>query len=516
MESMRRYKSLMCVVVTLMLFLVGCSVSSTTTVDTTMTYDLTDEELSKRLSNVKISALDGTIMATKTQELHPDSEVIGYSGFPETLAAMEANKVDYALVPSTSAILYIREKDYQYEYCSTPLFSYVYSMAVSKDDPELTKKINTALQQLKDNGTLELVREKWVNDQNYSMDDVPKVKDENAQVLRVAIAASTEPLTFIYNNQIVGYDCEVLERIAYILGMKVEYQDMSFAAEIPSLVSGKSDICLSITPTEERRKSVDFTDPYYSEEVVIVSKKKNVVSHTTVFDSLKDSFNSTFLIENRWMMFVGGIGVTLLIAILSYILGTIFGGLLCMMLDSKSKVLVKIASVYGKIATGIPVLVWLMILYYIVFKEFDISAIIVAIITFGLQAGASLSGVFKIGIDSIDQGQIEAAQALGFSKVEIYKKIVVPQAFAHIYDLYGGQFVALTKSTSIVGYIAITDLTKVSDLVRSRTYQAFFPLITTAIIYFIITHVVIWLLDFVYRKVDPKNRKTLLRGVKLK
>ena len=517
MEYMKKkYKSLLGVICTIALFLVGCSASGTTTVDTSMTYDLTDKELTNVLDTATIAAMSGTAMETLTQEMHPDSNVVGYTGFPETLAAMEANKADYALVPKTSAILYIREKDYQFEYCSTPIFSYVYAMAISKDNSELKEKINDALQQLKDNGTLDLVRRKWIDDQNYTMDDVPVVDDENAEVLQVALASSTEPLSFIYNNEIVGYDCEVMERIAYILGMKVEFQDMSFAAEIPSLVSGKSDIALSITPTEERKKTIDFTDSYYSEEVVIVSRKTDYVSTKTAFDTLKENFTGTFITENRWMMFVSGICVTLIIAICSYILGTLLGGVLCMMLESKSKVLSKIASTYSKISTGIPVLVWLMILYYIIFKNFNISGIIVAIITFGLQSGASLSGVFKIGIDSIDKGQREAAESLGFSQLEIYKKIIVPQAFSHIYDLYGGQFISLTKSTSIVGYIAISDLTKVSDLVRSRTYQAFFPLITTAIIYFVITHIVVLLLNYAYKKLDPKNRKTLLKGVKMK
>ena len=179
---------------------------------------------------------------------------------------------------------------------------------------------------------------------------------------------------------------------------------------------------------------------------------------------------------------------------------------------AKKKWISKLGSLYVTISTGIPVLVWLMILYYIVFKQIDISGIIVAIITFGLQTGASLSGVFQTGVESIDKGQIEAAQALGFSSFGVFKNVIFPQVTRNIFGLYEGEFVGLVKTTSIVGYIAITDLTKVSDIVRSRTYQAFFPLIITAIIYFVLTHVLIIVLKKIQRKINHRN--ILLKGVK--
>ena len=185
------------------------------------------------------------------------------------------------------------------------------------------------------------------------------------------------------------------------------------------------------------------------------------------------------------------------------------------MLISKNKALNKIASIYNKIVTGIPILVWLMILYYIVFKSVNLSSIVVAIITFSLQTGAYLSSIFKTGIDSIDKGQEEAAKSLGFNDMQIFKKIILPQAALNIFDLYEGEFVSLVKTTSIVGYIAINDLTKVSDIVRSRTYQAFFPLVATAIIYFVVTYVFIILLNQLRKKINPKLRKIILKGVKM-
>ena len=158
-------------------------------------------------------------------------------------------------------------------------------------------------------------------------------------------------------------------------------------------------------------------------------------------------------------------------------------------------------------------LVVLMLLYYIVFRGIEISGVLVAILGFGLYHGAGLSEVFQTGIDSVYKGEREAAAALGFKPFAIFKKIVFPQAVNHVFGLYKGQFVALVKATSIVGYIAIQDLTKAGDIIRSRTYDAFFPIIATAVIYFAVTWVLVSLLSLIEVRLDPKKRERTLKGV---
>ena len=116
----------------------------------------------------------------------------------------------------------------------------------------------------------------------------------------------------------------------------------------------------------------------------------------------------------------------------------------------------------------------------------------------------------------MDKGQIEAASAIGFSKFKVFSKIAFPQAARNALPVYKGEFISLVKSTSIVGYIAIQDLTKASDIIRSRTYEAFFPLIATAVIYFLVTYIFILILNAIEKKIDPKRRKRTLKGVELK
>jgi polar amino acid transport system substrate-binding protein len=173
------------------------------------------------------------------------------------------------------------------------------------------------------------------------------------------------------------------------------------------------------------------------------------------------------------------------------------------------------AGIFVKIMQGTPMVVFLMIMYYVVFGGYDINPIIVAILAFALNEAAYMGEMMRTGIDAVDKGQTEAAYAMGFSPVQTFVKIVVPQAVRQILPVYTGEFVSLVKMTSVVGYIAIQDLTKMSDIIRSRTYEAFFPLIMTALIYFLVAWVLTSALSYLEYKIDPKKRSRTLKGVRV-
>jgi len=119
----------------------------------------------------------------------------------------------------------------------------------------------------------------------------------------------------------------------------------------------------------------------------------------------------------------------------------------------------------------------------------------------------------RTGIDAVDKGQQEAAYAIGFSRFQVFERITFPQAARHVLPVFKGEFISMLKMTSVVGYIAIQDLTKMSDIIRSRTYEAFFPLLATALIYFVMAYAMAWLLSRVEIRVDPKRRKRIVKGV---
>lgn len=154
-----------------------------------------------------------------------------------------------------------------------------------------------------------------------------------------------------------------------------------------------------------------------------------------------------------------------------------------------------------------------MLLYYVVFLGVDIQSVIVAIIGFSLNFAAYVAVMVRMGIDAVDKGQTEAALSLGYPEKRAFWKFVFPQAAEHFLPIYKGEFISMVKMTSVVGYIAIQDLTKVSDIIRSRTYEAFFPLIATALIYFLISWGLTALISRIEIKIDPKRRKREVTGV---
>ena len=166
------------------------------------------------------------------------------------------------------------------------------------------------------------------------------------------------------------------------------------------------------------------------------------------------------------------------------------------------------------IIAGTPLLVVLMILFYIVFSSLD-NGVVVAMIGFSLTFGSFVYNNLELTVSGVDNGQLEAAYALGYSRNLAFFRIIIPQAMKMFLPSYSGEIVGLIKATSIVGYIAVNDLTKMGDIIRGNTYEAFFPIIAVAVLYFAITWVIASLLGILKKKAEPKQRKdkNILKGV---
>lgn len=207
-------------------------------------------------------------------------------------------------------------------------------------------------------------------------------------------------------------------------------------------------------------------------------------------ESLKEQFYINFIEENRWHYLVDGLKVTLQVTFLAVIIGIVLGLLVAIirstyMKTGKLKVLNFLCNIYLTVIRGTPVLVQLLIIYFVIFGSVNIDKVIVAVLTFGLNSGAYVAEIFRSGIMSIDNGQFEAGRSLGFSYVQTMYHIIMPQAFKNVLPALCNEFIVLLKETSVVGYIALQDLTKAGDIIRSRTYSAFMPLIAVAIIYLV-------------------------------
>ncbi len=462
----------------------------------------------------KVGVLLGGLIESDSREKYPNANLEVFSTLSDLEAALAAGKVDYAMVPEPMANLYMQAND-GFVYYEPNFTSYPSCFGTAKGNDELVEKINTVLAKFREDGTLDQIYKKWVTDANYTMDDIPEV--ESGETLTVAAMVTETPYSFIKDGEHMGSDREVIERVAYELGMKVQYLDTDFAGGLTAASTGKADLTICVTPNEEREKTLTFTDAYMDVPYGAMTRDADA-KQASFIETFKKNFQSTFIDENRWQMILSGLGVTCVIAGFSFVLATLGGAALCAMRRSSRPFARGFANAYIKLATGIPVLVWLMILYYILFANVDVSSIAVAVICFGLQASAPMSGIFLTGLEGVDKGQLEGALALGFSKRDAFRMVILPQAANKVFGLWAGQLASLIKGTSVVGYIAITDLTKVSDIIRSRTFQAFFPLIATALVYFAVIALTSWALGLVAKKTDPKRRSgaSILKGVKTK
>ena len=234
----------------------------------------------------------------------------------------------------------------------------------------------------------------------------------------------------------------------------------------------------------------------------IVLASLSLTGCSALTDSVAESFRNNLIAENRYQMILDGLQLTLVITFLAAVLGTLLGGLICWMRMSRRAWLRQAARVYIDLMRGTPVLVLLMLMYYVVMAPMDADGIVVAIITFAMNTAAYISEMLRTTIQGIDRGQTEAGLALGFTPRQTFFRIVLPQVVRVVMPVYQGEIISLLKGTSIVGYIAVADMTRASDLIRSRTFDAFFPLIVTAVIYFLIA----WLLGLLMQSLVQRQR----------
>ena len=218
---------------------------------------------------------------------------------------------------------------------------------------------------------------------------------------------------------------------------------------------------------------------------------------------IANSFTDNLIAEQRYRMILDGLQVTLLITFCAAVLGTLLGGVVCWARMSRKPWLRQTAKIYIDLMRGTPVLVFLMLMYYVFMAPLGTTGITVAVVTFAMNASAYIGEMLRSSIESIDRGQREAGLALGHTPRQTFFRIILPQVVKAVQPIYQGEVISLLKGTSIVGYIAVMDMTRASDLIRSRTFDAFFPLLVTAAIYFLVA----WLIGLVLTGLVQRRTK---------
>jgi len=456
------------------------------------------------------------------------ADVLELNDYPTVFESVKTGKADAALRSYATARMTTMDGPYA-ELAVLKLVGDQWELpfgAISMDQ-QLIAEFNQFVAELKDSGTYDDMVQRWLVD--FKPTDEPRMPDiplsGNNGTYVVGVSSDYVPLSFLGDNGVhVGFDIELATRFAAAQGKNVEFQDMTVSALLPYVQSGKADFGISdILITPERAQAVYFTEPYYIDSTGLVYRPNQSAADVGSHDSgtngngqgideaqgaatevsgnwLQRGIQRNLIQDSRWKLVVSGLGVTLLIAIAAQVLGTVAGAGLCFLLLRRNRLAKGVGRAYCGLIHGTPIVVLLMIIYYVVFGSSTISNVLVAIVAFTFVTAAAVAQTLKTGIESVDPSEIEAARSLGYPATRAFLYITLPQAIRQAMPAYLTGFVELVKATAIVGYIAIMDLTRAGDLIRSRTYDAYFPLLLVALIYLLVTTLLVFLFKLVLRR----------------
>ncbi|MDO5411134.1 MAG: ABC transporter substrate-binding protein/permease [Lachnospiraceae bacterium] len=427
----------------------------------------------------------------------------------DAIQALKQEKLDCVIIDEQPAKAFVRQNA-SLSILDEAFAVEEYAIVVAKGNTELTTKINKAIAQLKKDGTLENITKNYIGDStkgNFPYES-PAGTDRSNGTLVMATNAAFEPYEYIQDGKVTGIDVDMAQAICDILGMELKIEDIDFDAIIPAVQSGKADIGVAgMTVTEDRLKSIDFSDSYTTAtQVIVVRNGKNDESFNLI-----DKFKHNFIEENRWQYLTKGLATTVIISFFAVLIGIVLGFLIAIGrstcdMTGRCKLLNWILKAYLTVIRGTPVVIQLLIIYYVIFASVNVNKTVVAIVAFGLNSAAYIAEIVRSGIMSIDVGQFEAGRSIGFNYTQTMWYFILPQAFKNILPALGNEFIVLLKETSISGYIGIRDLTRGGDLIRSRTYEAFLPLIAVALIYLVIVMGLSALVSRLERKLKTDGR----------
>lgn len=471
----------------------------------------------------RIAVLLGSIYDAYVNKTYPEAKVFQYQNVTDILTALKTDKADVTFYDHISLPEILNENP-DLGILAQDVFFAGIAAGFNEENDTLREHFNAFLQTIKTNGIYDDMNSRWIDEGVKEMPDI--ILTSSSGSLRAGVVGDLGmPFSLYQEGEITGFDIELGKRFAAYLGKEYIPVDMPFGSLIAAISSGKIDlITATMMITEEREKRIDFSDPYHRSGATLIALKKNLSAYRdedagetgkSFLGKMAESFHDNIVLEKRYLLILNGLKTTVIISLFSAILGTLLGGIICFMRMSTKRILSGIAGLFITLIRGTPVLVLLMIIFYIIFASVNINPVIAAIIAFGINFGAYVSEMFRTSIQSIDRGQKEAGIASGFSKVQTFIHIIMPQALRQVLPVYKGEFISMVKMTSIVGYVAVQDLTKASDIIRSRTFDAFFPLIMAAVIYLLIAWLLTWALSRVEISVDPK-RKRLRKEVEVR
>ena len=474
----------------------------------TPAYQTLDELAGKRFAYV-----NGSVYNQKVQERLEGTTEDFYPSLSECVAAVEAGKADAAVQLSYCCQLAVNRRPGTVALLPEPVVAVSEGFFFPRGS-ELTAQFNAIIGRMSEDGTLKHLEEKWVAADEAGKTLPEQTWDAPNGTLKFATSGVIEPFSYVGEGGVPkGYDVELALMIAKELGYHLEVSTIPMDSIFAAVDTGKADFGGTLTNTPERASVCDFSDQVMPTTISVIVKSQEAASSTGFIDGIAASFYKTFVEEDRWMLILQGLGVTILVSVCAGALGLLLGYGTVLARRSGIRWVGKLVDGYETLMGGIPIVVVLMLLHYVVFGSIDIAGEIVAILAFTLAFGSTAGSTMWTAVKGIDNIQEETGLALGYTRREVFSKIIFPQARQQFTPQLMGQFVSLVKDTAIVGYIAVQDLTRAGDLIRARTMDAFFPLVSTAIIYFLFCLLLTWLLKKIAAHIDVTNHPRTIEGV---
>lgn len=462
------------------------------------------------LEGKKIGVLLGSSEDIQASNIK-DATVERFNSVADEIQSLSQGKLDCVVVNEEAAEPFL-EKYNNLSELEEPFSIDEAAICISKDKTELKEQINQALAELKEEGIIQQIMDHYLDDEKEGTQSYisPSDNDRSNGTLVVATNAEFAPYEYIENGNIVGIDMDIAQAIADKLHMNLKIEDMQFSAIINAVNSGKADVGIAgMTVTEERLKSVDFTDSIYpSARKIVLYRNDNQASGSNLLDRLYQNF----ITDNRYQTLLKGLGTTLLITFGAAILSLIIGTLIAYIRYTSDKlhvfpILNFLMKIYLTIIRGTPSVVQLLIIYYVIFASYDVNKTVICIVAFGLNSAAYVAEIIRSGWNSVGNEQYEAGRSLGFTYRQTMRLFIFPQAIKNIVPALGNELIGLLKGTAIAGYIGIVDLTRAGDYIRSRTYEALLPLVSVALIYLLIVIFMSLLISYIERRLNQNEKR---------
>lgn len=465
------------------------------------------DDLEGKIIGVQIGTT-GDIYVSDYEGDEAGTKIERYNKGNDAISSLKNGKIDCVVIDGEPAKAFV-ERNSDLTILDEPFTEEEYAICISKENTELKEKINQALTSLEEDGTLDRIIDNYINEdgEGHVYESPADLTYENGTLV-MATNAAFPPYEYYDENEIVGIDVDMATAVADQLNMKLEIENMEFDAIINAVQGGKADIGVAgMTVTEERLKNIDFTDSYTQATQVIVVRNGD----SNPLLSIKDSFYQSFVEKGRYQYILTGLLNTLIIALLAVLLGVLLGFVIALIRTTHDKtgglhVLNFVCRIYLTIIRGTPTMIQLLIIYYVIFASVNVNKVIVAALAFGINSGAYVAEILRGGIMSLDAGQFEGARSLGLTHGQTMRYVILPQTIKNTLPSLANEFIVLIKETAISGYIGLEDLTMAGNIIRSNTYQAFFPLVSVACIYLVIVMVLTALVNKLERKLKKNER----------